>query len=139
MLVKGFDNKEYKLKLSTKQRTNCSKGHIRARILLKKIFPNDIVYEEVTLLGSKRANKNILYCDFLIPSHDILVEVHGKQHYEIGYFHDSKLSFIKAKSNDLRKIEWCELNNISYIELPDGESDAEWELRIFNRYESEEV
>lgn len=133
MLVKGFDNKEYKLKLNTKQRDNCSKGHLRARILLKEIFPYDIIYEEITLLGSKKLNRCCLYADFLIPSHKIIVEVHGKQHYNKTFFHDSKLSFIQSKANDLRKIEWCELNNISYIELPDGESNDEWKSRISNR------
>lgn len=135
MLVKGFNNREYKLKLLTKKRDNCSKGHIRARILLKKLFPYDIIYEEVSLLGSQKGNKSILYADFLIPSHSLLVEVHGKQHYEKTFFHNSKLSFIQSKANDLRKIEWCELNNITYIELSDGESDEQWESRILNRYE----
>lgn len=133
MLVKGFDNREYKLKLSTKQRSSCSKGHKRARELLKEYFPYDFIYEEITLPGSSKFNKGVLYADFIIPSHRLLIEVHGKQHYEKTFFHDSKLSFIQSRANDLRKIEWCNLNNIVYIELPDGESNEQWKFRIDNR------
>lgn len=134
MIVKGFDNKDYKLSLSTKQSTNPSKYHIRARILLNKLFPNDIVYEEVTLKGSKKFNQKDLYADFLIPSHSILIEVHGEQHYKYNnFFHSSKLDFIQSKARDMRKLSWCQLNDIIYIELPSGESDEQWERRINSR------
>lgn len=133
MIVKGFDNKEYKLILSTKQSSNPSKQHIRARILLKNLFPNDIVYEEVTLKGSSKFNSKNLYADFLIPSHSLLVEVHGEQHYKKTFFHSSNLEFIQAKSRDMRKINWCKLNDIIYVELPSGETDEEWRSRINNR------
>lgn len=135
MLVKGFDNKEYKLKLSTKISKKCSNGHLRARILLKEIFPNDIVYEEVSLLGSAKFNSKTLRADFLIPSHKLLIEVHGKQHYQKTFFHQDKLSYLKSKRNDIRKIAWCGLNNILYIALSDEETNEQWKYRIFNRYE----
>lgn len=136
MIVTGFDGKEHKLKLSPKQSNNASSYHIRARILLKKMFPYDIVYEEVTLSGSKRFNKKDLYADFLICSKNLLIEVHGEQHYRHTFFHSSKLDFIQAKANDIRKQNWCKLNNIEYIELPSGETDEQWKHRIQNRIQN---
>lgn len=136
MIVKGLDGKEYKLKLNTKVKDKCSKPHLRARELLNEIFPYDIVYEEVTLRGSKVYNTKDLYADFLIPAHNLLVEVHGEQHYKKTFFHNSKLEFIQAKARDARKREWCEINNICYVELPSGEKDEEWRARISGRFET---
>lgn len=130
MKVIGLDGKQYNLQFN-KHCGKCSSGHEKARILLKKIFPNDFIYEEVTLRGTKRFNKSDLYADFLIPAHRILVEVHGDQHYEQNnFFHDSKLDFIEGQKRDRRKIEWCEKNNIIYIELPDKENEDDWRRRI---------
>lgn len=134
MIITGLDNKQYKLKLSNKESSNASGPHIRARILLKSVFPNDIIYEEVTLKGSRKFNQKDLYADFLIPTHMIMVEVHGDQHYKhINFFHSSKLDFIQSKARDIRKNNWCQLNNITYIELPSGETDEQWRNRIYSR------
>ena len=134
MIVKGLDGKEYKLKLKSKPRKNASKLHIRARELIKEIFPNDIIYEEILLIGSKKFNMKNLYADFFIKTRKLVIEVHGKQHYEkVSHFHNSKLEFIQAKSRDARKIEWCNINDIIYIELPYGENNEQWADRIINR------
>lgn len=130
MIVKGFDKKNYKIKLISKPKKNASKLHIRARNLLIKIFPNHILYEEIKLSGSKKYNQKDLYADFFIPSLKIIIEVHGEQHYKKTFFHNSKLDFIQSKSRDERKKEWCNLNNIDYIELPSGEDDEQWTRRI---------
>ena len=133
MIVTGFDNKQYKLSLSNKEASNPSGQHIRGRLLLKNIFPNDIIYEEVTLKGSKKFNQKDLYADFFILSHMLIIEIHGEQHYKKTFFHKSKLDFIQAKARDLRKRNWCDLNNITYIELPSGETNEQWRSRIYNR------
>lgn len=130
MRVTGLDGRQYNLQFN-KHARKCSKGHEKARIILKEIFTNDTIYEEVTLRGTKRFNKGDLYADFFIPAHRVLVEVHGDQHYEQnGFFHDSKLDFIEGQKRDRRKIEWCELNSITYIELPCKENEDEWRRRI---------
>lgn len=139
MKVVGLDGRSYSLTFS-KPPTKVSKGHALARGLLKEFFPNDVIYEEVTLKGTKRFNKSNLYADFLIPNHKILVEVHGDQHYEHNaFFHESKLDFIEGQKRDRRKMEWCELNDIIYIELPCKESLDEWKRRISNGITGEEV
>ena len=128
--VKGLDGKEYKLTLKNKPRGNASKLHVRARNLLAKLFPNDIIYEEVLLKGSAKFNKKNLYADFFIKSRKMIVEVQGQQHFKKTFFHGTKLEFLQAKANDSRKREWCEINEIIIIELPYGESDEEWSSRF---------
>jgi len=132
MKVTGFDGKSYNLKFK-KAKGKCSKYHEKARVLLKKIFPLESIYEETLLLGSRKLNRPNLKADFIIPSRKLLIEVHGKQHYEYcGFFHGNQLNFLEHKSRDSRKMEWCELNNIQYIELPYDETESEWLCRIQN-------
>ena len=40
------------------------------------------------------------------------------------------MNFLKARANDSRKKEWCEMNKIKFIELPFDEEDDEWTRRI---------
>src|SRR5690606_7155155 len=92
--------------------------------LVKELFPNQNIIEEVELPGTKKAGliKN-LYADIFVPSIPILIEVHGEQHYEYSpFFHKSRLDFLKQKKKDRHKIEWCQLNNIIYVELPYNDS-----------------
>lgn len=133
MKVKGLDGREYNLKLKDLKRAKCSSGHEEARGLLKDIFSSYIIYEEVTLPGSKgKIETHPLYADFLIPNIKILVEVHGLQHYTYSaHFHKDKLDFIRAKKRDENKREWCKINNFSYIELKDDERDK-WREQIIN-------
>jgi hypothetical protein len=104
-----------------------SAGHKRARILIRELFPCSIILEEVPVYGYKGA----LYCDFLLPTEKLLIEVHGVQHYQyIQHFHKSLQGFAMAKKRDSLKQEWAELNNYRYIELPDGDDNEEWTKRL---------
>lgn len=134
----GLDNRYYTLQASdytvynddSKQKSDL---HLRARKILKSFFPCDKILEEVTLHGANR-NGGVLYADFLLPSQSILIEVHGEQHYSYNkFFHDNKLAFLKAKMRDNDKIAWCDNNNLSYVELPFGETDEQWSDRIASR------
>lgn len=122
--VIGFDNKEHVFNYSKhnkrKYDTNKSSLHIKARELIKELFSQYSVYEEITLPGSKRAVKqSLLFADFYIPDLALVVEVHGQQHYEYSsFFHKSVLHFYQCKKRDKDKIEWCENNGIEVIELP---------------------
>jgi hypothetical protein len=72
-----------------------------------------------------------LYLDFYIPLLKKAIEVHGEQHYKfVAYYHNNAMGFIKHKKRDNEKREWCEINNIEYIELPFNESLEEWKQRI---------
>jgi hypothetical protein len=105
-----------------------SQYHLRARDLLRKLFPTQRLLEEVPLPGMK------LTIDFFLPIENLVIEVQGEQHTEfIPHFHGTRANFRKAQVNDHRKVEWCNLNNIDIIQLPYTESDDEWEARIHRR------
>ena len=85
----------------------------------------------MTLPGSKRVGRSsLLNADFFIPELMLIVEVHGKQHYEYcSFFHSDKMDFLKSKKRDADKIEWCNLNNIKIVSLPYNK-ESEWKNLI---------
>ena len=108
-----------------------SQYHLKARSLLRQTFPTCQILEEVPI-RIRRAET--LYLDFFIPLHDLCVEVHGEQHYRfIKFYHKTKLGFAQARKRDKKKVEWCELNSISVVELPFNEDEDGWKKRIENR------
>ena len=134
MKVIGFDGGEHALTFKrfrgNSARDNKSSHHLRVRGLLSELFPFERIYEEVTLPGSKTISTGLLYADFLIPNRNIIVEVHGKQHYEYTtHFHKTKADFMKSRKRDKKKIEWCELNDFTIIILPYNREE-EWKTLI---------
>lgn len=133
--VIGFDNKEHLFNftknLNRKHNKHKSSFHQKARSVIKELFPRSSVYEEITLPGSKKIGRsNVLYADFFIPDAMLMVEVHGKQHYEFcSHFHKSPMDFVKSKKRDADKIEWCEINNIKIVILPYNQ-EKEWKNLI---------
>lgn len=64
--------------------------------------------------------------DFYIPSHNCIIEVHGKQHYGEKFL-ISKRSFVDEVKNDARKRELAKENGIDiYIELDCRKSDMDY-------------
>lgn len=127
MKIIGLDGKEYSWNIKkTDPRNKCSEYHRLTRELLKSMFPTEVIVEEVHLPGSKG-----LKADFYLTSLKVLVEVHGEQHYSMSnLFHSSKKDFLMGQQRDRNKKEWCENNNIRYIELPYKENTDEWRTRI---------
>lgn len=125
----GLDGKKYSINLSEYQNnsniTHKSQYHLKARELLREQFPANPVYEEVPLPGSK------LYADFFLPTQNMLVEVHGEQHYsDNSFFYKTYADFIHAKKRDRLKQEWCQINNIQYVELCYKDNIDEWRKRL---------
>ena len=136
----GFDGRERlwnvsKHVVSGDQTRPRSKLHILARKLLREQFPYDTILEEVPLVGShKPSRKSTLYVDFLIPSHSLAVEVHGRQHFEfVAHFHGNRQGFRKSKARDRDKANWLQINSIALVALSYSESEDEWKRRIINR------
>ena len=133
--VIGFDQREHKFNFvknkSRKYLENKSSLHTKTREIIKELFPNLSVYEEVTLPGSKRIGRSsLLYADFFIPELMLIIEAHGRQHYQYcSFFHKDKMDFLNAKKRDLDKIEWCEINNIKIAVLPFDRKE-EWKQLI---------
>lgn len=133
MKVLGLNNREYKLDLKkyivrpgdVKSR---SQYHLLARELINEIYRGYLILEEVKLPGSRcPSKKSTLFIDFLIPNMRCGIEVHGRQHYEyVPFFHKTYAGFLQHQKRDDIKREWCELNNISLIELKYSDSIDEW-------------
>jgi very-short-patch-repair endonuclease len=81
---------------------------------LTEKYPHDVIFEEVIIPGDN------FILDFFIPSLDLVIEVHGKQHIEhIKHFHKTIKEFHKQQDTDQRKRDWCELNGFRLVELYD--------------------
>ena len=134
MNIKGLDGREYSWNPSIHQAETevRSSLHTKAKELLQVLFPYDRILEEVSLPGSKTAmRKSTLRADLFVPNRDLIVEVHGEQHYKFNsFFHKNKMAFYKAKARDSEKREWCELNNIRLVELSYDEDIDEWRKKI---------
>jgi hypothetical protein len=110
--------------------TSKSSLHMLGRELITKIYPTLQILEEVPV-PIKRSET--YYFDFYIPIIKKVIEIHGEQHYKfVTFYHTTQLSFIKSQKRDREKIEWCEINNIKYVELPYNENEEQWIGRITN-------
>lgn len=133
MLVKDLDGNSHNWQLTGNMAkgkiTNKSSLHLQARSLISNIYPTLQILEEVPI--TLRRNE-VLYLDFYIPLKRICCEVHGEQHYKfVPFYHNNMLNYLKSQKRDKEKQEWCELNNILYIELPYNDIDN-WEKLINN-------
>ena len=108
--------------------TNVNKSnlHLKARQLLHEVFPTQCILEEVKI-PIRHLIQYVLYLDFYIPILKMAIEAHGEQHYKYNsLFHNTQMDFYAQKRRDRYKQEWCEINNIDYIELPYNKKEKEW-------------
>ncbi len=81
-----------------------------ARERIKQEFGDQIILEEFPIPKSK------MRVDFFLPKINVVVEVHGRQHFEfVKHFHGTKKKFLQAKVRDNQKAEWCRLNDFELI------------------------
>lgn len=103
-----------------------SQYHLECRRLLKELYPLNLVLEEVPIPSLN------LFLDFFTPHNVTAYEVNGEQHTTYNsFFFNSKADFLRAKSNDSKKAEWCLMNNIRLLIL-DYKQMIEWKNIIFN-------
>lgn len=108
-----------------------SAPHLKAREMLKKLYPYDLVAEEVAIPGEH------LFMDFFIPTRMICVEVQGQQHRGLSaFYHGNMQGFMKSQARDLRKVEWCEINGFTLITLDDNEKEEVWEQKLLRRQQT---
>jgi len=134
MQVKDLDGNFHHWKLlggiAHGSENNKSSLHLQARILIKECFPTLQVLEEVTIPLRPREK---LILDFYLPLNKKCIEIHGEQHYKYNrFFHKDMLGFLRHKKRDKEKQEWCELNDIQYIELPFNEKIEQWKERLLD-------
>lgn len=129
-MVFGLDGKEHKWNPKS-GRGKRSKLHTKAKQLLDELFPHDRVLEEVSLPGTRTTKNSMLRADLFVPNRNLIVEVHGQQHFKFNKFHfKDKLSFFRAQARDRKKSEWCEVNEIRFIEFNYNEDIDEWRRKI---------
>lgn len=136
MKVIGFDGRSYAWNPigNTNTSRDVSSFHAEARRILKLLFPSERILEEVGLPGTQP----VLFADFVLPIRNMIIEVHGSQHYQWNqFFHNTKRDFIEGKKRDIKKKEWCKINNFFFVELPHWENEHEWRHRILNFGETE--
>jgi very-short-patch-repair endonuclease len=113
------------------KRQSRSSLHKKARSILYDLFPTSQILEEVPINARPGRTQ---YLDFYINQIKLAVEVHGQQHFKFNtMFHASAQDFLNQKRNDADKKNWCELNNITYIELAYNEKETEWIAKIQSR------
>ena len=134
MKITGLDGKEYKWNPSSKESSSSKRSnlHKNAKELLDILFPYDRILEEVSLVGTNNGiRRGVLRADFFIPNRNLMVEVHGEQHFKFNkFFFKDKLSFFKAQARDRDKKEWCNLNEIRLVEFNYDEDWDDWRRKI---------
>lgn len=87
--------------------------------VIDRVFPGQIVLEEFYVPGEK------LRIDFFLPRLKLAVEVMGEQHYSYNsFFHGNKEAFARSKQRDVKKAQWCEINDIRLVKVdPDTSED----------------
>ena len=102
-----------------------SKSQFKVKQFLKHYWIGHIVLEELTLVGTR------LRFDFFNVTRSIAIEYQGQQHQNyIPYFcNNSRSKYLDQIKRDVKKQEWCNINNILLIEIYPKDIDAlspEW-------------
>jgi len=93
-----------------------SKFQFNTKQFLKNFWGLHIVFEEFPVAGTR------LKFDFYNANKKIAVEVHGAQHTKfVKFFHGRRSKFIEQIRRDQQKIDFCELNSITLVEIFDGD------------------
>lgn len=79
------------------------------------------LYGPATLLEEFPIPDSRLSLDFYMPQHGLAFEFQGIQHDKyVEHFHGDKDGFERQLIRDSKKREWCELNDITLIEVRDS-------------------
>lgn len=118
MEVRSLNGSIIRLKLSNKRiRTkgrSKSKFQYEVGQQLTERYPHDVIFEEVII------PRDGFILDFFIPSLDLVVECHGKQHtHHVKHFHKTIKDFHNQQDVDQKKRDWCELNGFRLLEIYD--------------------
>jgi len=97
---------------------SASKPQFQVKQFLKQHWAYDVVFEEFPVVGSK------LEMDFYNATKRINIEYNGRQHNEhVPFFHGGKAGFLGSLKRDFQKLQFCEINKITQIELEEKDLD----------------
>lgn len=89
-----------------------SKIQFKAKQFLKPFWSGHVVFEEFPVAGTR------LKFDFYNANKNIVVEINGQQHVKfVKFFHKTRSNFLSQIRRDQQKIDFCELNQIKFIEI----------------------
>jgi len=119
MKFKTLSNREVRMEILPERypmrtREQCkSAGQYMLGRLLRRIYGfHALILEEFPLPEER------LWLDFFMPHYGLGFEYQGRQHDEfVKLFHGDKKGFEKSKARDNRKRTWCELNEVTLIEV----------------------
>jgi hypothetical protein len=101
--------KKYLINWDTNSRSKFQKS---VKDFLKPYWQNDIVFEELKVVGSR------LSLDFYNANKKIAIEVQGQQHTKfVKHFHGNRLKFLDQLKRDKKKLDFCENNGIKLVEI----------------------
>lgn len=112
---------------SNLSRPNASGLHRETLAILKKLFKNFVIRQEYPIeVLDQRGKSRILYLDFFIEELSLAIECQGIQHFKKNeFFHSKDGSFKQQQTNDRLKKRWCELSEVSLIEITYKEKPSE--------------
>ncbi len=89
-----------------------SHGQFHLGQQLQKIYPIGCILEEFSLPDSR------LSLDFFVPSRTMAFEFQGEQHDRFNaFFHATQADFVQQKARDVEKRQWCDMNDITLVEV----------------------
>lgn len=109
--IKSIHNaKKYRINWDGKSKSKIQRS---TKLFLKKYWYNHIVFEEFPVAGTR------LSLDFYNANKKVAIEVQGRQHTKhVPFFHgQNKYNFVNQLRRDQDKLNFCELNDISLIEI----------------------
>ena len=123
--IRGVPN--MKKKLVSWEKKSRSKFQYRVKRFLEKYWKHHIVFEEFPIVGTRMS------LDFYNANKKIAVEVQGRQHTNyVPHFHGHhKINYINQLKRDQDKNKFCEINDITLIEIYDKDELNEDLFRNF--------
>lgn len=120
MKLLNLDGREVRVQIDPtrypiRSREQCrSQGQFHLGQMLQSIYPGGLILEEFSIPGTRLA------IDFYMPHRKMAFEFQGVQHDERNtFFHRSESDFKQQQRRDTQKRNWCELNEITLIEVRD--------------------
>lgn len=95
----------------------CDEKHSKGEKFISNwLLKNNIKYIQQKYF--KEWNIGVHYFDFYLPELKLIIEYHGRQHYEyVDFFHSSIEDFLYRKEKDKIKKETCLKHNLNYISI----------------------
>lgn len=89
-----------------------SKFQSSVKNFLEPYWRNDIVFEELKLVGTR------LSLDIYNANKKVAVEVQGVQHTKfVKFFHGNRFNYLDQLKRDDKKLRFCKINDIKLVEI----------------------